>query len=147
MSADIFIDTNVLAYAFDTAAPDKRDIALNLIGQAGFVTSAQVLGELYVTLTRKLTNQVPPDVAKQAIDELRVLPVVATSPALVAAAIDTSIRYQVSYWDALIIEAAATGGCTTLLTEDLNDQATIKNVHIVNPFRYLADPGQSQPTG
>lgn len=137
MNADVFIDTNVLAYAFDSESPDKQRAAQELLSDANFVISAQVLGELYVTLTRKLTKKVPVDIAEQAIGELQALPVIATSAAMVSAAIDTSIRYQLSYWDALIIEAAVSAGCSTVLTEDLNDDSVIKGVQIVNPFRTI----------
>ena len=135
MSADVFIDTNVLAYAFDAASPGKQSVALSLIERADFIVSAQVLGELYVTLTRKLTDKVPADVAAQAIARLAVLPVVPTSAALVGGAIGLSIRWQLSYWDALIVGAAKAAGCSTLLTEDLNSGAVIDGVAIVDPFR------------
>ena len=54
---------------------------------------------------------------------------------LVASAIATSRSAQVSYWDALIAEAAARGGAGRLLTEDLADGATIAGVSIANPLR------------
>ena len=138
MSADTFIDTNVLAYAFDQESPEKREVAQSLIRQCEFVISAQVLGELYVTLTRKLRRQVPAEVAKQVIVELQAMTVVPTTATLVARAISTSIEFQLSYWDALIIEAAVLSGCATLLTEDLNDGETVRGVRIVNPFRRAA---------
>ncbi|MDR0593793.1 MAG: hypothetical protein LBG60_11165 [Bifidobacteriaceae bacterium] len=53
----------------------------------------------------------------------------------VAAAIETSIRHQVNYWDALIVEAAASAGCARLLTEDLDDGQIISGVRVTNPFR------------
>jgi len=140
MSA-IFIDTNVLAYAYDAREPDKRGIAQGLYTKSDFSVSAQVLGELFVTLTRKLPGSMPPEMAGQIIDGLRTQTVVPLSEALVAAAIDTSIRHQLSYWDALIIEAAVAGGCTTLLTEDLADGTVIRGVEIVNPFRELGEAG------
>ena len=135
MSADTFIDTNVLAYMFDASSPSKQATAQSLVAQVEFVTSSQVLGELYVTLTRKLAVKVAPETAAATIAELSNLPVIPVSGQLVGAAIDTASRFQLSYWDALIIETAALAGCTTLLTEDLNDQAVIRGVRIVNPFR------------
>jgi len=138
MSADTFIDTNVLAYGFDDESPDKQAIARELIASADFVISTQVLGELYVTLTRKLVRKVPADVAHQALIELQALDVVPITAGLVLAATETSVRWQLSYWDSLIIEAAAKAGCITLLTEDLNDQAVINGVRIVNPFASLS---------
>jgi len=46
----------------------------------------------------------------------------------------TSIIHQLSYWDSLIIEAAAAAGCTTLLTDDLTDGQIIRGVRVTNPF-------------
>jgi len=63
---------------------------------------------------------------------------VALSAQLVVSAIETSIEHQVSYWDAMIIEAAASSGCTVLLTENLNAGAVIRGVKIVNPFTPLS---------
>jgi len=133
----VFLDTNVLAYAYDTREPNKRSIALQLLTQSDFSLSAQVLGELFVTLTRKLPGRLSPEIAGTVIDGLRSQTVIPLSDALVAAAIETSTRYQLAYWDALIIEAAVAGSCTTLLTEDLNDGLVVKGVTVVNPFREL----------
>jgi len=135
MSASIFIDTNVLVYMFDNASPAKQTIALDLIQTSSFTISAQVLGELCVTLTNKLRRPVPADIASQAINDLLLTaPVEPITGSLVATALDASIRYQLSYWDALIIEAAAAAGCHTVMTEDLNAGQTIHDVTIVNPF-------------
>lgn len=46
----------------------------------------------------------------------------------------TARRHQLSYRDALILEAAAHGACGRLLTEDLADGSTIRGVTIENPF-------------
>ena len=134
MSGNQFIDTNVLAYVFDNQSPQKSVIAQTILRAGGFVVSAQVLGELYVTLTRKLTNKVPDAVAAQVIQSLQVYPVVPITSTLVSSAIQTSISHQLSYWDSLIIEAAVTAGCTTLLTEDLTSGQVIRGVRITNPF-------------
>jgi len=134
MSADAFLDTNVIVYAFDTSAPDKQATARGILERANLVTSTQVLGELYVTLTRKIPITLPASGAQQVIEKLRTGSVIDISADLVSAAIKTSIRFQLSYWDALIIEAAVASGCATVLTEDLNDGETINGVRVVNPF-------------
>jgi len=134
MSADRFIDTNVLAYVFDSHSPDKSAVAKRVLREGDYTVSSQVLGELYVTLTRKLTDKVPPHVAAAAIEELRLHRVVPITAALVGAAIETSTHHQLSYWDALILESAATAQCTTLLTEDLTDGQVLRGVRIENPF-------------
>ena len=130
-----FIDTNVLAYVFDSQSPGKSACAKRILREGDFVISSQVLGELYVTVTRKLTTKVPAQMAMSAIEELRLNEVVPITAGLVSAAIQTSIRCQLSYWDALIIESAAAAKCTVLLTEDLSDGQIIQGVRVVNPFK------------
>lgn len=56
---------------------------------------------------------------------------------LVLAGAATSQRYQISYWDAAILEAAKALGCETVLSEDLNDGQDYGGVRVENPFRDL----------
>ena len=54
----MFFDTNVIVYAHDDSSPEKRDKARKLLVQAltdgSGVLSAQVLGETFMCLTKKL---------------------------------------------------------------------------------------------
>ena len=61
-------------------------------------------------------------------------PVVALDLALVRRAIGTQMRYQISYWDALIVAAAESADCTRILTEDLNPGQSYHGIVVVNPF-------------
>ena len=54
---------------------------------------------------------------------------------LVEAALRTTERFQISYWDAAIIEAARALGCREVLSEDLGDGQDYGGVRVVNPFR------------
>lgn len=129
-----FLDANVVIYAFDATEPAKQAIARELLQAGGFVVSAQVLGEFYTVATRRLAQ--PPSVQEAAdtVDALLATRVVALDRALVQAAIQTSMTAQLSYWDALIVEAAVAAGCDRVLTEDLNDGRIIRGVRIENPF-------------
>jgi predicted nucleic acid-binding protein len=51
------------------------------------------------------------------------------------AALDTRQRFQLSYWDAAIIEASRAMGCTQVLSEDLTDGQDYGGVRVANPFR------------
>jgi predicted nucleic acid-binding protein len=51
------------------------------------------------------------------------------------AALDARQRFQLSYWDAAIIEASRAMGCTQVLTEDLSDGQDYLGVLVANPFR------------
>ncbi len=139
MSANrVFLDTNVLVYVFDHDEPHKAKFAKALLECAKpdeLALSAQVLGEFYVTVTRKLRRPLDADSAGQAVDWLSLLKVVSIDSALVKAAGTISRSSQISYWDGLIVASAASCGCARLLTEDLNDGQTIAGVRIENPFR------------
>lgn len=135
------MDTNVLVYAVDDSDIEKRDIARGALESGHYgelVLSAQVLGEFYVTVIRKLAEPVPEEKAAEMVDWLGLLnPTVSIDAALIRRAVQTSRSAQLSYWDGLIIAAAAQAGCTRLLTEDLNDGQEIASVRVENPFRDL----------
>jgi predicted nucleic acid-binding protein len=138
MSDRTFVDTNVLVYAVDNAEAEKRDVARQLLGSkhhGTLVLSAQVLSEFYVTVTRKLAEPMPEAKAAEALDWLGLLPVVALDAVLVKSAVQISRSAQLSYWDGLVVAAAARGGCHRLLSEDLNDGQEIGSVRVENPFR------------
>lgn len=85
MSADPwFVDTNVLVYAFDDDSPDKQDTARRLLRDRAdqLLLSAQVLGEFYVTVTRKLARPLPANRSVEALDALCAFPVRGLTPAL-----------------------------------------------------------------
>jgi predicted nucleic acid-binding protein len=133
-----FVDTNVLVYAVDEDEPEKRDAARELLGstQPGeLALSAQVLGEFYVTVTRKLARPISEAQAAELLQWLELLPVVAIDAALAKHAVAVSRSAQLSYWDGLVVAAAVRAGCRRLLSEDLNDGQVIATVRVENPFR------------
>lgn len=131
----VFVDTNVLVYAFDNRDPVKQSRAIGILeGDEHLVLSAQVLGEFYLTVTRKLSIPLTPDVASRVVEQFALLPVVPTDARLVTAAVATSRMHGISYCDALIVEAAVTAGCDRLLSEDLSSGSILRGVRIENPF-------------
>lgn len=140
MSARTFLDTNVLVYIFDHDEPAKQQRARAILAQAEsgeLALSTQVLSEFYVTVTRKIERPLDPAYASQVVDWLGFLHVVSTDLVLIKDAIRTSRSAQLSYWDGLVLSAAAHAGCELLLTEDLNDGQEINSVRVENPFRDL----------
>jgi predicted nucleic acid-binding protein len=115
-----FLDTNVVVYAFDVADPNKQQKALSLLtSDERLVVSTQVLLETWWTLTRKLATRMTEEQAQDVLDQLCLLPVVQTDVALVQQAVTTCRKYTIALWDALIIEAARSGGCHRVYSEDL----------------------------
>ena len=131
----VFVDTNVVVYAFDRADAYKQRIAIELLkGSERLVLSTQVLLETWWVLTRRLTEPLEKGEASEVIDRLSELPVVSTDPQLVLQAIATSRRFEIAVWDALIIEAARAAGCNRVLSEDLQTGQDFSGVTIENPF-------------
>ena len=131
-----FLDTNVLVYCTDASAPSKRETARALVSrlstQGEAVVSTQVLIELFHTLTRK---QALPQVAAQALVlACTAWPVVDSDLALVGAAVEGSIRRQLSIWDAMVVEAALRAEAHTLYSEDFNHGQRFGALTVVNPF-------------
>ena len=133
-----FLDANILVYAHDPHDQRKQAVAQNLLTDAisndTGALSAQVLGEFFNTATRRLPNRLSVEEALQVIEQVSVLPVVALDLELVRRAVNTSQRYQISYWDGLIISAAERAGCARVFTEDLNNGQAYHGVVAINPF-------------
>lgn len=136
MRGRTFLDTNVLVYLFDRDEPRKQARARELIADEALflVVSTQVLSEFYVVATRKLARPLDAAAASLAVDRFSEFFVVGSDAAMVRAAIGTAQRSQLSYWDAMIVEAAVSANCERILTEDLNPGSTIRGMRIENPF-------------
>ena len=127
-----FADTNVAAYALDDAEPDKQQIARALGASPRPRTSPQVLRELHVVACSKLGLS-----SAQAAAAVRALvPTVAVveDAPLILLAVAAAERWQISLWDALIVEAARRAGAATLLSEDLQHGMDFGGVVVENPF-------------
>ena len=133
-----FLDTNILVYAFDKATPKKQrrawDILEGLVFSEPPTISTQVIGEFYVTVVRKLAVPLSEEKALEACARLVLFPVVQIDTEMVLAAIRFSQRHQLSYWDSLIVEAAKNGGCSVLVTEDLQNESEFDGLRVFNPF-------------
>ena len=133
-----FVDTNVLAYAHDRSEPARQSVAQAVLEQLWVdrtgVLSTQVLQELYVVATRKLDPPMRRAAARELVALYGEWPVVQVDVALVVSASELEERHTLSFWDALIVEAARRAGATRLLTEDLQQGRRIGGVSIENPF-------------
>ena len=131
----LFIDTNVVVYAFDRADPKKQRIAIEVLeGDERLVLSTQVLLESWWVLTRRIAEPLKENQASDVINRLSELPVVSTDPQLVKQAVETCRRFDIAIWDALIIESARAAGCKCVLSEDLQPGQDFDGVRVENPF-------------
>ncbi len=132
-----FLDANILVYTDDHDSPDKQRIAMGLVESARLgasgVVSTQILQEYFVAATRKLG--VAPEIARRKVELFARLDVVVLDLQHILGAIDLHRLHQLSFWDTLVLRAAADAGCTVLYSEDLNPGQRIDGVEVVNPFQ------------
>ena len=142
MSARYFVDTNILMYAHDTSAGDKHARAKALVedlwqNRSG-VVSTQVLQELAVNLRRKAKKPLDAKATRDIVSDYLAWQVVVNGGDSILEALDLEVRYQVSFWDALVVQAAQVSGAEILYSEDLSDGQTYGTVRVINPLRARA---------
>lgn len=138
MSDRAFVDTNIWVYTVDAADAARRRLALEVVGPHSdyeLVLSTQVLAEFYAVVTRKLPQPLAPAAARAIATQMATFAVVSVDAPLVLSAIEASVAWGISVWDALIVRAAEIAGCGILLSEDLADGAAYGSVRVVNPLR------------
>jgi predicted nucleic acid-binding protein len=133
-----FVDTNVLLYAIsnDSTERQKAKRATDILAERDLALSVQVLQEFYVQATRaSRQDPISPQHALRLIESFRRFPIQDITDAIMMSALTSRQRFQVSYWDAAIIEAARAMGCTEIVSEDLSDGQDYAGIRVINPFR------------
>lgn len=138
MSDKYFVDTNILMYAHDTAAGVKHQRAKTLVEELwqkrSGVVSTQVLQELCVNLRRKAAKPVSVTTVREIIADYLAWEVVTNTGESILDALELEERYRISFWDALVVQAAEVSGSEVLYSEDLSDGQVYRGVRVVNPF-------------
>lgn len=138
MSDKYFVDTNILMYAHDSSAGVKHERARAVVEKLWHdrsgVLSTQVLQELCVNLRRKAARPVDPTTVRQIITDYLPWKIQVNTGESVLEALDLEKRYKISFWDALIVQAAECSGAAVLYSEDLADGQVYGSVHVVNPL-------------
>jgi predicted nucleic acid-binding protein len=140
MTALVFVDTNVLIYALDEADRKKHEAArawrAELWKSRRGRISFQVLQEFYAKVAQK--QPAARDQARAEVRDLLAWRPVAVDAKLLERGWRIQDRYQLSFWDALIVAAAGSATCRYLLTEDLQANQELDGMVVINPF--LRDP-------
>jgi predicted nucleic acid-binding protein len=143
MIAKAFIDTNIYIYALTRSRnpndESKRAVAISLfeklINTHTIVTSTQVLNEFHSNLIKKFKLE---DKEAFSIVEHNILPISIIAPIgfkTYSLAYQLRSEYNLSFWDSLIVSSGLENHCTTLYSEDMQHNQSIKNhLSIINPF-------------
>jgi|ERR1700678_2793618 predicted nucleic acid-binding protein len=138
MADKYFVDTNILIYAHDRTMGGKHERARRIVydlwtsGQG--VLSTQVLQELCVNLRRKLARPLSMDEIRHLVRDYMSWEIVVNTPEAIIQALDIEVRYKISFWDALILQAAEQSGATILYSEDLAAKQNYGTVRVLNPL-------------
>jgi predicted nucleic acid-binding protein len=137
MSDKVFLDTNILVYAIEVGGPNraKSTIALGLVKRADICLSTQVLGEFYRAVTSP--RRVSPLTHDQAVSWIQLWKrhlIIGITVAHVDLALELAFRFQISYYDALILSSARLAGCQVVYSEDLSSGQEYNGVNVQNPF-------------
>ena len=130
------LDTNILVYAVDLDAGERHDRARALVGRAArgdCVLTVQALAEFFHATTRK--NLLPLTRASAFVRAWRdVFQVVSADATALVDAMDAVEEHRLSFWDAMLWATARHSGCSTILSEDMQDGRRLGGVEFINPF-------------
>lgn len=139
MSDKYFVDTNILVYAHDLTQGAKheraRAVVQSLWESENGAVSTQVLQELCVSLRGKVARPLPVAETRNVIEDYASWEVVVNTAESVMQALDLEGRYGISFWDALIVQAAGSCGAEVIYSEDLADGQSYGDVRVVNPLK------------
>jgi predicted nucleic acid-binding protein len=132
-----FIDTSILIYAHEGGAGLKHqssvELLARLIDNEECAVSLQVLMEFYWAATKKLKMRSHD--AEQTIQSMGGWVIHRPAHADVVRAAQLQRKYDVSWWDALILNSATELGCATLWSEDFGNARKYGSVTVKNPFK------------
>jgi len=142
MSDKVFVDTNILLYAHDQSAGVKHERARALIEKlwdsGGGVLSTQVLQELCVNLRRKTAHPLSVEHTRALLQDYLSWEIVINTAESILEALVIEQRYIISFWDALIIQAAGSAGASIVYSEDLADGQKYGSLRVINPLSHSA---------
>lgn len=138
MNDKIFVDTNILIYALDRTAGAKHERARRCVEElwaSGYgVISTQVLQELCINLGRKTGVAFSLEDRRQIIRNYSKWEVVTNTGESILRALEFEVRFRVSFWDGLILQAAQHCGAALVYSEDLAHDQHYGSVQVKNPL-------------
>jgi predicted nucleic acid-binding protein len=139
LSGLFFLDTNIFVYTFDETAVEKRQIAQQLIRDALLtrrgIVSTQIVQEFLNVALHKFSRPMTVSDAEAYLKTV-LIPLCQQYPSgsFYERALLVKAETGYSFYDTLVVTAAIEAGCSTLLSEDMQDGRVVQGLTIVNPF-------------
>ncbi len=143
MNDKVFIDTNILVYAYDASEKSKHDTAFSLLAQLGInqtgVISLQVRSEFFMVVTRKIERPISIVQARVIIKEfINNWEIYEPNTSTLLMAVDIAEKHRFNFWDSLIIAAAKESKACTVYSEDLQHGQVVDGIRFINPFKTVS---------
>jgi len=149
MKDKVFLNTNILIYALTEPKAKnkekdlrKRSISLKLLAkifnEKDIIISVQILNELHFNMIRKF--KLNDELVIKSIEEnlFTIALVKDLTVETYTKASQIRKKYNISYWDSLVVASALESGCSTLYSEDMHNNLVIENsLTIINPFENI----------
>ncbi|MHC6202786.1 PIN domain-containing protein [Breznakiellaceae bacterium SP9] len=133
MSDRVFIDTNILVYAYSTDDEVKQRKTVSALFDNDCVISTQVVNEFCNICLKKL--HLSASIIKRDLAEIiTICDCYTVNYQTAQHALALQERYGFSYYDCLIVASAIETDCKYLFTEDLSNGQKIDNILIRNIF-------------
>ena len=135
MKDNVFIDTNVLVYAYLENIGEKTEKALGVLDNEFAFISTQVLQEFCNTSSKKFKRSFA-EVSSAVAELVSNFYVYTNTEATIKGALIVAEKYGFSFYDSVIVSASLESGCKILYTEDLQHGQVIEDrLRIINPFK------------
>ena len=132
----VALDTNLLAYAEGVNGEDRKSAALLILREFQeheLMIPVQALGELFAVLTRKAKRDAA-EARRAVLAWSDTYALIETTPAVIIEAMEIVTTHRLSFWDSVMLAAAAQADCRMLITEDMQSGFLWRGVSIQNPF-------------
>jgi predicted nucleic acid-binding protein len=139
MTEKIFIDTNILVYAFLGNDIVRHDLAVKLMSEiigAEIFVSIQVMSEIYAALSKNgVGHEEIAEYLSELEERMNIQPIYFDT---VKKCLSLKKNYLYSYWDSLILASSLESGCTVVYSEDMqHGQVIEQTLTITNPFSFI----------
>lgn len=135
MRDKVFIDSNIIIYAYSIDEPKKMAIARDILLTHEAVLSTQTINEFVnITTRKKMLNNIQ---ILEVIDDLfSVFTIVLIDQRVIQKALALANKHHYSYFDSLMLASALQAECSILYSEDMHhNQVLEKKLQIINPFQ------------
>ena len=136
MKDKVFLDTNIIIYAYSDDELQKQEKANAIIQEydCQIIISTQVINELSNNLFKKfkLSAKAVEAVILELNDNFLIVDFDLHTQ---LKAIKIKERYKLQYYDSMILATALENGCNIIYSEDMQNGQVIENqLTIINPF-------------